>query len=112
MKNLPHQNINQNNFTNPKFSPQIQIPASQINFQNGSLQNNFKYGNAPQYKNLAQNIVYQNNIKKNEYEIKNQNSKAQNIVPKFSNNQFSNPLINKFPAKIIIQEKVYQIQEI
>jgi len=93
MKNLPYQNINQN------FSPQIQIPTSQIDFQNGSLQNNFKYRNAPHYKNLDQNIVSQNNIKKNEYEIKIQNSKAQNIVPKFSNNQFCNPLINKFPAK-------------
>jgi len=89
MKNLPNQN----------FPPQIQIPNSQIEFQNGSLQNNLKYRNAPHYKNLDQNIVSQNNIKKNEYEIKIQNSKAQNIVQKISNNQFSNPLINKFPAK-------------
>lgn len=99
MKNLPYQNINQNNFTNQNLSPQIQIPTSQINFQNVSLQNNLNYRNAPQYKNFDQNIISQNNIKKNEYEKKIQNSKAQNIVPKFSNNQFSNPLINKFPAK-------------
>ena len=93
MKNLPYQNINQN------LSPQIQIPTSQIDFQNGSLQNNLNYRNAPQYKNFDQNIISQNTIKKSEYEKKIQNSKAQNIVPKFSNNQFSNPLINKFPAK-------------
>lgn len=92
MKNLPYQNINQNNFTGQNFSPQIQIPTSQIDFHNSSIQNNFKYGNAPHDKNLAQNIVSQNNIKKNEYEIK-----TQNAAPKFSNNQFSNPLINKFP---------------